>query len=1487
MDSLSPTMRQSDDLTGWHLKGYQLRELVATGSTGIIYRAFQAVIERDVAIKIIRPEYANRPEFVRRFDIEAQLIARLEHPFIIPLYDYWRDPDGAYLVTRWLRGGNLSAFINANKPLPLPTVRRICDQVLAALHTAHQAGVIHRDLQPANLLLDEQQNVYLSDFGIARSASEAPPTNTVAGTAGYLAPERLRNQPATPATDIYSAGIILYELLTGQHPFQLAAAPLSLLYSQLSQPMPSVLDARPGIAPAFDLVIRKATAKDSAERFQTVADLQAALHQAMAGGSGLILTDVTSESQSRKTAFRNPYKGLRAFKEADNTDFYGRVELVSHLMDCLNGNEKAQFLAIVGPSGSGKSSIVHAGLIPAIRAGGLHNTDRWFIAEMVPGQNPLSELEASLLRVAVHQPPDFAGQLQEAPEQLHNLVDQILPDDDTELVLVIDQFEEIFTLVAAEQTRLTFLNAITAAVTRPYSRLHVIIALRADFYDRPLLYTDFGQLVRHYTEVVTPMLPDELRQAIIEPASRVGVAVEASLVEAILHDVSARPGALPLLQYTLTELFDHCHGDTLTVQAYRDLGGVSGALARRAEAIYAELVPQQQWAARQVLLRLVALGEGYDHTRHRVQRTELQSLGIDNGILNPVLDVFGQYRLLTFDYEPTSRTPTVEIAHEALLRTWNRLQGWIQEAQEALYHHRRLSVAVREWHNSDHDPSFLATGARLQQFEVLSNTTDLSLSRPEREFLHASREAFDLRQAHEAAQQARQARLERRSQSRLGALVMVLLGATIGAFVLLGWALEQRSDAQVNQQQAATTAAIARRSAAENRSLALATSARQALRDENPDLAIALALEAAQIDDPPAAVQQILAEAAYSTGTRRRYVLPAFDADITTAIYGPDGRSLLAAHNDRVLRLWSLETGQVVREFVEHDALIYGLAYSPGGRTALVGTGRGSLLVWDLITGQNVRELAGHDHPVNAVAYDASGKFALSGDRNGDVMLWDMETGTRLVVLEGHNSWINDLAFSPDGQTIASTSNDNTARIWDIETGELRMRLAGHQDDVLALAYSPDGQHLITASADGQMILWDTESGQIEARLAGHTGPINDVAFGKGGQLILSGGDDQAVMVWDAHSGEPIRRLIGHQGPVWRVGFLKADQRTAVSLSADGSVRHWDVVAGAQLRQMTAHGSEVTDVAFSPDSNTALSSSWDRTVIHWNLATGEVIDRFTGHTDWVLSVAFSPDGQYALSGSLDRTMILWEVATGEIRHQFADSREVLSVAFSPDGTLGLSASGDGTIRLWDLERGIEVRRFTGHDAQVASIAFSPDGSLVASGSYDGTVRLWLTSTGSLIHVLRGHTDQIHAVAFGPHGDTLLSGSLDGSLSLWDVESGRLIQQFLGHTGPVTGVAYSPTGLTALSASRDGTIRLWDIQNGNETARFDGHTDWVTAVAFSHDGRTALSASRDTSIRLWRTFRSLDEMINWIYTNRYIQPFSCPEREKYLILPLCD
>ncbi|MEZ0235712.1 MAG: BTAD domain-containing putative transcriptional regulator [Actinomycetota bacterium] len=490
--------------------------------------------------------------------------------------------------------------------------------------------------------------------------------------------------------------------------------------------------------------------------------------------------DLPTASAGRGTIeLDNPYKGLRPFREGDDQDFHGREALTELLVATLE--DDARLVTLIGPSGSGKSSVVSAGLVPALRKRGVG--DPWDIASMRPGAFPFTEFDAAMGRTF---PSSTSGDRRtDGDTWLLEAVLRALPEDGSRLLLVIDQFEELFTLVD-DETRNRFLAGLVAAAEEPGERLRVLVVLRADFFDRPLAYPIFGRLMTEHIVHVLPLGPSELEAAAAKPAERVGVSFEPGLLAELVGDVSRQPNALPLFQYALTELFDRREGDELTLARYEALGGLRGAVASRAEDTFARLDLERQEAARQLFLRLVRVGAG-TATRRVVQADELASLDIDLVTMQDAVEAFVSNRLLAVDRDPASGAATVELAQEALLSEWQRLAEWIESGRADLRQHRSFVGAMREWLAAGRDPDYLLRGGRLERYEVWREGTAMRLTEDERAFLDEAVRRRNEAAAAEAERAEAETRIRVRARRRsfaVGVGAAALIAALMVGVVL-------------------------------------------------------------------------------------------------------------------------------------------------------------------------------------------------------------------------------------------------------------------------------------------------------------------------------------------------------------------------------------------------------------------------------------------------------------------------------------------------------------------------------------------------------------------------------------------------------------------------------------------------------------------------------------------------------------------------------
>ena len=734
--------------------GYELRSVIGIGQLGEVHRAYQPSVGREVALRIFGPGMVGHPQFLRRFETASQRVTRVEHPHVVPLLDYWREPNRAVMVSRLLTGGHLGQRIPDSGFDPADALA-IFETVASGVASAHRHGVVHGRIRPQNVLFDAEDNAFVADLGVDEICTGI----VTFATDAYDAPERLGGALATPATDVYSLGILVHHLLGGSPP-----------------PQDGTLSLGEG---AVDHVVARATDADPSRRQPSVEELAAELREALAGPVDPTKAFVPA---------RNPYRGLEAFERADADDFHGRERAVSQMLEVIG---QQRLLVVVGPSGIGKSSVVKAGLLPALANGALAGSEAWLVTEMVPGASPFERLAAALGRVATVAPPDVAGELATSARPLDDVARHVLPEG-TELVVVVDQLEELFTQTVDDGERRAFLKMIVDVASGPPGVVRLVATLRADYFDRPLGYPGVGDAIEGRTVAVGAMADAEMADAVRLPAAGVGIEIEPQLVERITSEAALQPGALPLVQHTMADLFAQRQSNVITLAAFEDAGGLAGAIGRRAEAIYDGFDEQRREATRIVFLRLVNVSEDREDTRRRVRRTELEQSGIGADDLQAVLDEYGRHRLLSFDRDPTSRTPTVEVAHEALLTEWERFSGWVDDARDDLLTRKRLESAAHEWVSSGSDASFLYRGGRLELAESWATSSEFELTDDEQRFLATSRAKVERDQA------------VRTNRRRI--VVGVLSAALVVALVGVGVALVQRTSAQREARRAAAAA---------------------------------------------------------------------------------------------------------------------------------------------------------------------------------------------------------------------------------------------------------------------------------------------------------------------------------------------------------------------------------------------------------------------------------------------------------------------------------------------------------------------------------------------------------------------------------------------------------------------------------------------------------------------------------------------------------
>ncbi|MFD3499912.1 AAA family ATPase [Streptomyces sp. NPDC058678] len=1102
-----------------------------------------------------------------------------------------------------------------------------------------------------------------------------------------------------------------------------------------------------------------------------------------------------------------PYRGLASYRQEDARWFFGRERSTEALVAQLRAAERTGGLVmLVGASGAGKSSLLNAGLVPALEAGALgdeSDAPAREVLQLVPGADPLAELTGRIPRLAE------VTAAAEKPDAVRDAVTawSTRRGNTAPPVVIIDQFEETFTLCSDEADRRTFIQFLHAACTPggPGGRapVFVVLGIRADFYEQCLGYPELADALQHRHMVLGPLTTAELREAVTGPAKAVGLEMEPGLAELIVREVSADgprgahdAGVLPLLSHALLATWQRRKSGRLTLAGYRAAGGIQGAVAATAERAWSGLDPAARTAARLLLLRLVRLGEDTQATRRRGTRRQLAEESRDPGKTEESLEALVRARLVTLDAE------TVEITHEALLTAWPRLRDWIDEGRGDHLLRQRLEEDGRAWEGSHRDTSLLYRGSRLEQARSWAKSAgDTFLTRSAVDFLAAS---VRLRK--------RTVWISRGAVSALVVLAMVAVGAAV-----IAW--QQRNDAVFEQVLA------------------------EADRVQYTDPSLSAQLDLVAHDLRPG-----------DEGTNNR-LISIVNAPLATPLLGhtgavyltsfsPDGRTLATASYDRTVRLWNVtdptRPKPLGKPLTGHTSWVSSAVFSPDGHTLASAADDGTIRLWDVRDPRHPKPLGkpstGHDGTIYLVAFSPDGRTLASVGEDRTVRLWDVADPSRpkaLDVLAGHSAAVRSVAFGPDGRTLATGGDDDTVRLWDVadprHARALGPPLTGHTDLVHYVAFRPDGRTLASGSADNTVRLWDVadprQAQALGSPLTGHTGAVWSVAFSPDGSMLAAASADSTAILWNVSDpaypsqvGEP---LAGSSGEMYALGF-SPDGRTLATGSGDSKVRLWSIPTSDMVGRSGA---------FRPDGQVLATAGRDGRVRLWNVETPgrpvSLSEPFMPGDGGQRSLAFSPDGRSLAVLTGNRAVHLWNVT---------------------DPARPVPYGSSVTLRT----------RFMGPDA----LAYSPDGRTLATPYDDRTVQLWNVSDPSRVvplgKPLTGHKGYVLSLVFSPDGHTLTSGSADGTVRLWNVTDPRRAKAvgtpLTGHHGPVNVLAFSPDGRTLASGSDDDSVRLWNVTDPLEAAPqgspLTGHTEAVVSLTFNQDGDTLASGGNDNAVRLW-------------------------------------
>jgi len=1147
---------------------------------------------------------------------------------------------------------------------------------------------------------------------------------------------------------------------------------------------------------------------------------------------------------------------LEAFDVDHEMIFHGRDEETCELLERLRDQDRSgcAFVVIVGASGSGKSSLACAGVAASLlRHAGDDSVKLWKTIPFVPslgGADLCTALLEALYKAIPEldttgsDPEDIAAGLKTDPTLTFRL--SLAPafaqaattaKGGVRVLLVLDQLEELWTdRRITVENRTVFFAALDALARSGH--VSVLATLRSDFYPHAQAVPAFLDLKgdRGHFDLRPPGV-DALQQLITEPARLAGLQFERheqtgrTLDQDILQDAAHDPGALPLLQYTLAELDSQREGSNrlLTFAAYEALGGVEGAIGTRAAALFQGLDVDPRAALHEILPLLVTIDVAGEQAavRQRAPLTELR----DTPSRQRLTDSLIAARFLATDRQ--SGQPVASLAHEALLRRWDRIVEWIAANREHLRLRARVEQNQQRWEQQDRDNSLLLpAGLLLEEGRQLLTDAAHLLNEQTADYIRVSIDHHEQRAT----------RTRRRRRAVLVSLSTLSLLAVIGGTYAWFKAEEAESERQIAESErrkavTAETKALAAEQTANNKAAEADEARKVAERNAyNSDMLLA------QRDWQDANIghlRELLDRhrnhdhlKGFEWGYWNRLVnsdplvLKGHAGSVSCVGFSPDGKRIVSGSGDDTIKVWNAETGQETLTLKGHTGSVECVAFSPDGKRIVSGGGfsSGEIKVWDMSTGQDTLTLKGHTNSVRSVGFSPDGKRIASTSDDESVKVWDAATGQETLTLEGHNGWVYSVAFSPDGKRLASAGIDGTVRLWDAATGQESLTLNGHTGSVYSVAFSPDGKRLASASRDNSVIVWDTLNEQELVRFKGHTGHYTSVTFSPDGTRLASAGSDNFVIVWDTTL-EPLT-LGGHTRPATSVAF-SPDGNRIVSGSWDATVMVWDATTGQATLTLDGHTSIITGVSFSPDGKRIASTSDDGTVRLWDAVTGQGTLTLKGHTESVTSVSFSPNGKRLASAGFDDTVKLWDAATGQETHSLEGHTDVVvSVAFNRDGTQIASASGDKSVKVWDAASGQEICTLTGHASGVTSVVFGPDGTMLVSASgnsnwlresfapdrrAEGEVKLWDANTWQEIRTIKGHTDFVTNIAFSSDGTRFTSASMN-TIKLWDTTTWTEMLSLKGPDLNYFALALSPNGTRLAASLRLGSvIRIWDAR----------------------------------------------------------------------------